>query len=163
MAKPAACPIPRIDGGAITTTLAFLIPAAAMRFFITSTRRGICWSGCSRSAQGFSIQKMVPLLELLPPLSTFSPLNAAKWFTPGVSATTFINFLIRLTDCTVAVASGIWYVIYKRPSSSEGIKLDGLYLNNSTAAIQIHINKITMYCDPLMLRVTPRVYFSVSF
>jgi hypothetical protein len=107
MLKPAASPMPGMGGGGITTTLAFLIPAAITLCLITFMIPGIFSPASFRWSHGFNVQNMVPLLELAPPFNILNPENAAKCVTPGVDPTTFINLVINSTDCVVD-EPGIW-------------------------------------------------------
>src|SRR3569623_202107 len=66
------------------------------------------------------------------------------------------------TDWAVDDAGGNWYVTYKLPSSSEGIKPVGLDLKRKIAPMQTQISRITIYRAPFMLRRTPSVYFAVT-
>src|SRR5579864_2645238 len=162
MLKPAACPMPGMGAGGITTTLAFLIPAAITLCLMTFRIPGIFSLGSFLSSHGFNVQNMVPLLELAPPFNILNPEKAAKCVTPGVVPTTFVSLVINSTDCVVDDASGNWYVTNKRPPSSGGINPEGFVLNKNHVPAQIQINNMTIYLDPLILFRTPFEYLSVT-
>src|SRR5256885_12635468 len=150
--KPPVAPKPGIAGGRITTIVASLILANC--FCKDAMMASNCLLLSFLSLQGFNCVKMVPLLLFVANVITFNPPKAAKCATPGVELTIFIILSKTVRLRAVDAASGNSYVIYKRPSSSCGIKAVGLDLKRKNVPTKMHINNIITYRAYLIIWFT---------